>query len=185
MIKIKLLPKESVDIYSDFYSTISTFPLKLSNEYLQRCDVVRIFEINGKIVGGYVINSSTPLRFTDSVDDPEKYMDVFNNGIELAALSMTKKSSLFRVFYYYVMMLDCVFSLKKSNKKWVLGCTTVKKLRDFNKNGLPHDLFIGQVNGQQYFVFYGSSYEMLKGLVTGIPEAIKIPKILAKLKKSR
>ncbi|RYE59228.1 MAG: hypothetical protein EOP48_01535 [Sphingobacteriales bacterium] len=181
MITIAELNGADVKKYAEFYRKASDFPIALQTDYLEQCELVRIFLNDGEIIGGYVLNSKAPLRFSQCVDDASKYMEVFEDAIELVALAVTYKSKPFRLFFYYTMTYDVLRILLEAKKKWILGCTTVEKLRKFNSHALPHDLFVGNIRGQTYYVFYGDFGSWMRGAVSGVPDALKIPQAMRKI----
>jgi hypothetical protein len=114
----------------------------VSMEYLENAKVRAVFQ-GSKMVGGYVLNSKQPFRYTDGVPLGEKRDALVSrcaNAVEITCIWMDPDMrALGRDWVYGRMISDALFV----QKRWVIGGSCIPRVAKIQKQVIPHTIYHG------------------------------------------
>jgi len=139
----KLVRDDDLQEYSDRYHQIIL--VRLEKRLLGAGNVYGFFDGQGKMIGGYVINSMPPFRILQLIpadrEEGRKFVEAHEGEFsELVAMWKTSRSKFFYSLYY----LQLMATVQRCKSKWLLGAAVRKRAHDRYVKFLPNIIYTGE-----------------------------------------
>jgi hypothetical protein len=140
----------------------------ISDEYLSKGTIRGFFDNKGRLVGGYIVNTTPEFRYISVIpehDREELPINVDADRIaEVACIWMTpnQRPPLLRYKIYTQAALDAF----KTDSTYILGGTYVEKVRRIQQRVMKHDLWHGiNIYSREHWIYYAKRRELLSSFL--------------------